>query len=159
MARRSKPYSLYEQKERRRRKKSDLTRTMDKIDREIRKSARTASRISKSYAKTTRRETSKSNSPGCLVGMISTFFLFVGVSIAVFAILLVLLFSFAISPILTAVVIFVIITGAAWWKIKKDEKKSKMEEQNSKIFEEKDENSNSVIENFEGSDNLPRRGS
>ena len=158
MARRSKPYSLYEQKERRRRKKSDLTRTMDKIDREIRKSARTASRISKSYAKTTRRETSKSNSPGCLVGMISTFFLFVGVSIAVFAILLVLLFSCAISPILTAVVIFVIITGAAWWKIKKDEKKSKMEEQNSKIFEEKDENSNSVIENFESSDNLPRRG-
>lgn len=140
MARRSKPYSLYEQKERQRRKKSDLTRTMDKIDREIRKSVRTANRISKSYAKTTRRETPKSNSPGCLVGMISTFFLFVGVSIAVFAILLVLLFSFAISPILTAVVIFVIITGAAWWKIKKDEKKSKMEEQNSEIFEEKDEN-------------------
>lgn len=159
MARRSKPYSLYEQKERQRRKKSDLARTMDKIDREIRKSARTANRISKSYSKTTRRETSKSNSPGCLVGIFSTFFLFVGVSTAVFAILLVLLFSFAFSPILTAVVIFAIITGAAWWKIKKDEKKRKIEEQNNEFFEEKNGNSDSAIENFESFANSPRRGS
>lgn len=159
MARRSKPYSLYEQKERQRRKKSDLARTMDKIDREIRKSARTANRISKSYAKTTRMETSKSNSSGCLVGIISTFFLFVGVSTAVFAVLLVLLFSYAFSPVLTAVVIFAIITGVAWWKIKKDEKKRKIEEQNNEFFEEKNENSDSAIENFKTSDISPRRGS
>lgn len=91
------------------------------------------------------RNTSQKNSPGCLVGLISTVCLFVAVSLAIFLIFLVLLFGFAVNPVLTVIVILAVIVGSVWWKSKKGEKKRKIEEQNSDFFETKSEIANSPI--------------
>lgn len=92
------------------------------------------------------RNTSQKNLPGCLVGLISTVCLFVAVSLAIFLIFLVLLFGFAVNPVLTVIFILAVIVGSVWWKSKKGEKKRKIEEQNSDFFETKSEIANSPIE-------------
>ena len=64
MARRSKPYSLYEQKERRRRKRTEVDRVFDGAEKEIRRIARQTKR-NKTYS--SRSQKSSVVSPGATV--------------------------------------------------------------------------------------------
>lgn len=100
----------------------------------------------------------KKNSPGCLAAALYTLLLF-PLTIAIFFAILGLIFLFLAKPFWGIVAITVIIAISFWVAKKKDEKKRKIEEQNNEFFEEKNENSDSAIENFKTSDISPRRGS
>lgn len=86
------------------------------------------------------------NSPGCFSAILYTLVLFPVVCVAVFFVLLGSVFAFAVSPILGIGIVFAIIAVSFFIAKKKDEKKRKIEEENSDFFETKSEIANSPIE-------------
>ena len=86
------------------------------------------------------------NSPGCFSAILYTLVLFPVVCVAVFFVLFGLVVAFAVSPILGISIVFAIIAVSFFIAKKKDEKKRKIKEQNSKNFETISEIENSPIE-------------
>lgn len=88
---------------------------------------------------------SQKNSPGCLAAALYTLLLF-PLTIAIFFAILGLIFLFFAKPFWGIVAVSAIIAISFWVAKKKDEKKRKIKEQNSKTFETKSEIANSPIE-------------